>query len=226
MADSVTRRDVLKGMVVVGGYAAWPGSFPMIQQQTVPKPIARIANFERMAYGMFIHWGLYSLVGRGEWTYLMHKHDQDEYKSLMSSFTAREFDGAEIARVAKQAGMKYVTLTSRHHDGFSLYDTQGLNEYDAPHSAAGRDLIKDFVEGCRSEGIVPMLYHTTLDWVEPRFNNDFDGYLHYLQESVEVLCSNYGEIGGFWFDGNWSKKKLTGRKRSCMRLSASISPRR
>ncbi len=212
MAKDVSRRDVLKGMAAAGGYVAWPGGFPMIQQQTVPKPIPRIAAFEQMGFGMFIHWGLYSLESRGEWTLLLHGPDKEKYRQHMKSFTASEFDGAAIARVAKNAGMKYVTLTSRHHDGFSLYDTRGLNDYDAPHSAAGRDLIQEFVEGCRSEGVIPMLYHTTLDWVEPRFNDDFDGYLEYLRNSVEILCSNYGEIGGFWFDGNWSKKDADGKE--------------
>ena len=102
--------------------------------------------------------------------------------------------------------MKYITLTSRHHEGFSLYDTRGLSDWDVMHSPAGRDLIADFVEGCRAEGIVPFLYHTTLDWHHPEFNKDFNAYLEYLKKSVEILCRNYGELGGLWFDGNWSKK--------------------
>jgi alpha-L-fucosidase len=102
--------------------------------------------------------------------------------------------------------MRYVTLTSRHHDGFSLYDTRGLSPYDVTHTPAGRDLIADFVEGCRAEGVVPMLYCTTLDWSDPRFEADFSAYLQYLRDSVELLCTRYGPIGGFWFDGNWSKR--------------------
>jgi alpha-L-fucosidase len=102
--------------------------------------------------------------------------------------------------------MKYITLTSRHHDGFSLYDTRGLTDHDVMHTPAKRDLIKNFVEGCRAEGIVPFLYHTTLDWWQDSFNSDFNAYLDFLQKSVEILCTNYGPIGGFWFDGNWSKK--------------------
>ena len=101
--------------------------------------------------------------------------------------------------------MRYITLTTRHHDGFSLYDTRGLSDHDAPHSAAGRDLIADFVDGCRQEDIVPFFYHTTLDWYQQSFDEDFDAYLDYLHSSVEILCTQYGEIGGLWFDGNWSK---------------------
>lgn len=205
MAKEIDRRQFLQGVAATAGAAAWPGGFPMIQQ-SVPKPIPRIANFERMAFGMFVHWGLYAQVGKGEWALNNHRIPHDEYRALMKEFTASEFSGRKLAQTAKRAGMRYVTLTSRHHDGFSLYDTRGLNTYDAPHSAAGRDLILDFVNGCREEGIVPMLYHTTLDWVEPRFNNDFEGYLQYLRDSVEILCTEYGEVGGFWFDGNWSKR--------------------
>ncbi len=102
--------------------------------------------------------------------------------------------------------MKYITLTTRHHEGFSLYDTRGLSDWDAMHAPARRDLVKDFVDGCRAEGIVPFFYHTTLDWYQESFEDDFDAYLDYLHQSVEILVTEYGHIGGLWFDGNWSKK--------------------
>ncbi|MBT3344446.1 MAG: alpha-L-fucosidase, partial [Gemmatimonadetes bacterium] len=89
--------------------------------------------------------------------------------------------------------------------GFSLYDTRGLSDHDAPHSPAGRDLVAELIEGCRAEGVIPFFYHTTLDWFQPSFSDDFDAYLDYLHSSVEILCSQYGEIGGLWFDGNWSR---------------------
>ncbi|MGL4737413.1 MAG: alpha-L-fucosidase [Cellulosilyticaceae bacterium] len=165
----------------------------------------RIAEFEEMAYGMFIHWGLYSQLGKGEWVQCMHGIPLEKYMPLKDTFTAEDFDAKAIAKLAKRAGMKYITLTTRHHDGFSLYDTKGLNDYDAVHSPAGRDLIAEFVEACREEGIMPFFYHTTLDWYRKDFNEDFDSYLEYLRQSVEILCTQYGPIGGLWFDGNWSK---------------------
>ena len=171
----------------------------------IPVPEKRIARFEKLGFGMFIHWGLYSQLGRGEWVQFVEKIPKEEYAKLKDTFTAKEFNGREIAKIAKRAGMNYITLTTRHHEGFSLYDTRGLNDYDAPHSPAGRDLIKDFVEGCRAEGILPMFYHTTLDWYNDDFNGNFKEYLKYLRRSVEILCTEYGEIGGLWFDGNWSK---------------------
>ena len=168
--------------------------------------LKRIDEFEKLAYGLFIHWGLYSLLSQGEWTLNQHKIPPSEYEGLAKTFTAEHFDGRALARLAKESGMRYVTLTTRHHDGFSLYDTCGLTDYDAPHSGAKRDLVAEFVEGCRAEGIVPFFYHTTLDWRHPSFRDDFSGYLEYLRASVELLCKNYGRIGGFWFDGNWSRR--------------------
>ena len=171
----------------------------------IPTPEKRIADFENMGFGMFIHYGLYSQLGQGEWIMNIARIGREEYAKLAKTFTAADFDAGKIARTAKAAGMKYITLTTRHHDGFSLYDTCGLSDYDAPHSPAGRDLIREFVDACNAEGILPMFYHTTLDWHMESFENDFDSYLKYLQDSVEVLCTRYGKIGGLWFDGNWSR---------------------
>ncbi|MFG0253027.1 MAG: alpha-L-fucosidase, partial [Phycisphaerales bacterium JB038] len=107
-------------------------------------PVAedRIARFEDLAFGMFVHWGIYSQLGKGEWAKHMYGIPTDEYMKLMDTFTAEDFNGRELARLAKRAGMKYITHTSRHHDGFSLYDTRGLSKYDVMHTPAGRDLIQ------------------------------------------------------------------------------------
>ncbi len=206
----LTRRDFLAVTGAAGaGVGVMVGAAGAVEacsaESAIPVPLPRVARFEHLAFGMFVHWGLYSQLGRGEWVMYMEKIPVAEYRKLRDTFTAKEFSGRALARIARKAGMKYITLTSRHHEGFSLYDTRGLSDYDAPHSAAGRDLIADFVEGCRTEGIVPFLYHTTLDWYQESFEKDFNAYLDYLYASVEVLCRNYGELGGLWFDGNWSK---------------------
>lgn len=161
---------------------------------------------------MFVHYGLYSIPGKGEWIQENHKIPKSQYITLKEKFTAEHFDAAAIAALARKAGMKYICLTTRHHDGFSLYDTRGLCDFDAVHSPAGRDLVAEFVEGCRSEGIIPFFYHTTLEWYQESFENDFNAYLDYLIKSVELLCTNYGEIGGLWFDGNWSKPDANWRE--------------
>ena len=171
----------------------------------IPKPEKRIAEFENFGFGMFVHWGLYSQMGRGEWIQHQAKICCKEYEKLASTFTASEFDARKWAEIAKDAGARYITLTTRHHDGFSLYDTKGLNCYDAPHTPCGRDLIREFVDACNEFGLAPFFYHTTLDWHHPAFKTDFKAYLQYLRDSVEVLCTQYGKIGGLWFDGNWSR---------------------
>lgn len=177
----------------------------MTDQQRIPEPLPRIKRFSDLGFGMFIHWGIYSQLGKGEWIQNIGQIPKEEYVKLAETFTADEFDADAIARLAKESGMNYIVLTTRHHDGFSLYDTCGLNTYDAPHSAAGRDLIREYVDACNRHDIIPFFYHTTLDWHNPDFENDFDAYLKYLNRSVEILCTNYGPIGGLWFDGNWSR---------------------
>ncbi len=164
-----------------------------------------IANFKKMAMGLFCHFGLYSVLGKGEWYYESGKISWEEYARISERFYIKEDWAQELVATAKSAGAKYLVLTTRHHDGFSLFDTQGLNDFDAPHSACGRDLIREFVDACKAEGIIPFFYHTLLDWSMDCYKNDFPKYIDYLVKSIEILCTNYGEIGGFWFDGMWDR---------------------
>ena len=174
--------------------------------KSVPVAAPYIARFEQLGFGMFVHFGLYSLLGRGEWVRELEHIPAEEYEPLARKFAPGDMGG--IVKVAKAAGCRYVTLTTRHHDGFSLYDTCGIRNadgFDTLHTPVGRDLVAEFVTRCRENDILPFFYHTTLDWHRPEFNSDFPAYLEYLRDSVEQLCRNYGRIGGFWFDGNWSK---------------------
>lgn len=164
-----------------------------------------IKRFERHGFGMFVHFGLYSNIALGEWAYNNCPGVKENYHEAFEKFNPDPDWAEKLVATAKSAGCKYITLTTRHHDGFSLYDTCGLNDYDAPHSPAGRDLIREFVDQCNAQGIIPFFYHTLLDWYEPHFNTDFPKYLEYLRASVEILCTRYGKIGGLWFDGKWSK---------------------
>ena len=152
---------------------------------------------------MFVHFGLYSILGTGEWSKHSLNISDEAYESLKDRFEPKQDWAAELVKIAKNAGCKYITLTTRHHDGFSLYDTCGLNDYDAPHAKCGRDLIREFVDACNQEGIIPFFYHTLLDWREESYQTDFPKYLEYLRKSVEIICKNYGKIGGIWFDGMW-----------------------
>ena len=164
-----------------------------------------VTSFEKRAFGLFVHFGLYSTLAKGEWAKEVHAIADSEYEQLVSKFKVKKSWAKDLVKIAKKAGCKYITLTTRHHDGFSLFDTKGLNDYDAPHSACGRDLVREFVDACREADILPMFYHTLLDWKHPDFNTNFPAYIDYLVKSVEILCANYGKIGGLWFDGMWAK---------------------
>lgn len=164
-----------------------------------------VTSFEKRAFGLFVHFGLYSTLAKGEWAKEVHAIADSEYEQLVSKFKVKKTWAKDLVKLAKKAGCKYITLTTRHHDGFSLFDTKGLNDYDAPHSPCGRDLIREFVDACNEADILPMFYHTLLDWKHPDFNTNFPSYIDYLIKSVEILCTNYGKIGGLWFDGMWSK---------------------
>lgn len=163
-----------------------------------------IKEFENMGFGMFVHFGLYSVIGKGEWSKKNLGIPDEEYGSAYESFFPKSNWAAELVRVAKSTGCKYITLTTKHHEGFCLYDTKGLSNYDAPH-ACGRDLVKEFVDACGAENIVPFFYHALLDWYPESYKNNFPEYLKYLRDNIKLLCCNYGKIGGFWFDGQWDK---------------------
>jgi len=164
-----------------------------------------IDNFKHLGFGMFVHFGLFSVMGKGEWAKAFRNISDEKYEMLTTKFKVKKTWAEKLVTTAKNAGCKYITLTTRHHDGFSLYDTNGLSDYDAPHSASGRDLIKEFTDECNKQGIVPFFYHTLLDWRNPDYKNDFPKYIDYLVKSLELLCKNYGKVGGFWFDGMWDK---------------------
>jgi len=164
-----------------------------------------IKDFENYGLGMFVHFGIYSVLGHGEWAKFIEEIPWNEYQKYFDVFNPDPNWAKELVKTAKSAGCKYITLTARHHDGFSLYDTCGLNEFDAIHAPCKRDLIKEFVDECNKNEIIPFFYHTLLDWHEKSYEENFKEYLVYLRKSVEILCTNYGKIGGIWFDGMCNK---------------------
>lgn len=165
---------------------------------------SRIERFRQKGLGLFVHYGPYVQYQHGEWTLNLRQMDPAVYESKALCYDYSCFDAENIIKAAKACGARYVTFTARHHDGFSLYDTRGLSDYDIMHTPNGRDIVKEFCDACHANGIMPFLYHTTLDWHHPDFTENFDRYQDYLKASIEILCRNYGEIGGFWLDGNWS----------------------
>ncbi|MEG0763016.1 MAG: alpha-L-fucosidase [Oscillospiraceae bacterium] len=164
-----------------------------------------IADFQSRGFGLFVHYGAYIQYNNGEWAMKLRNHNAKEYEQKALALDYSSFNADNLIASAKACGAKYITFTTRHHDGFSLYDTRGLSDYDIMHTKNGRDVVKEFTDACHNNDIMPFLYHTTADWHHPAFENNFKEYLQYLRNSLEILCRNYGEIGGFWLDGNWSR---------------------
>ena len=191
-------------------------------EKNIPVAPQYIKDFEQLGFGMFVHYGLYSQIGHGEWIFKYIKNGMPEYQKLADTFDCVGMH--EIVSTAKAAGCKYICLTTRHHEGFSLYDPCGLSDFNALNSPAGRDLIAEFVDECRKVDIVPFFYHTTLDWHHPDFENNFDAYLDYLYKSVEILCTRYGKIGGLWFDGNWSKPNADWKEDDLYKMIHRLQP--
>ncbi|TFE25164.1 alpha-L-fucosidase [Cohnella luojiensis] len=177
-------------------------------------------------FGMFIHWGLYAIPARGEWVRSYEYMSNEAYQPYFDEFDPVRYDPKEWARAAKQAGMKYAVLTAKHHDGFCLFDSK-LTEYKATNTRAKRDLIKEYVEAFRAEGLKVGLYYSLIDWHHPDYpavgnhpmrNNDdyknkeidFDQYLDYMHGQVKELLTNYGTIDVMWFD--YSFDDMTGEK--------------
>lgn len=174
-------------------------------------------------FGMFIHWGLYTIPARGEW-YLSHeKITSEEYQKYFDEFDPVDYNPKEWARIAKEAGMKYAVLTTKHHDGFCLFDS-ALTDYKATNTKAGRDLVREYVDAFRAEGLKIGFYYSLLDWHHPDYphygdwyhpmreneewkdrKHNFDNYVKYLHGQVEELCTNYGKIDIFFFDFSYDK---------------------
>ena len=167
-----------------------------------------IENWRDQKFGMFIHYGLYSVQGRGEWAMFIEQQDIDEYKKLANDITAENFDADKWAKIAKSAGMKYMVLTAKHHDGFSLWDSKSCMEnHTVMNSACKRDLIKEYTTACRENGLMVGLYYSPLDWRFPGFfaprlyKTNAEALVKQTHDQIRELLTGYGKIDLLWFDG-------------------------
>ena len=179
---------------------------------------ARVQWFREARFGMFIHWGLYSIPARGEWVRSDEQMPESEYMPYFDEFNPRDYNPRAWAKAAKEAGMQYVVLTAKHHDGFCLFDSQ-YTDFKSTNTKLGRDIVRDFVEAVRAEGLRVGLYFTLIDWHHPDYphygdryhpmrnhpecsneNRDFNRYLEYMFNQAREICSNYGKLDLLWFD--------------------------
>ena len=176
--------------------------------------------FQDAKFGLFVHWGVYSILGNGEWVMNNTKIPINQYEKLPDFFNPIDFDPYEWIDIVKKAGMKYIVITSKHHDGFAMYDSK-ISNYDiVENTPYKKDVLKMLADACEKEGIKLYFYYSHLDWHHPDFysggrtggsytgrSNDrnFPAYIDYMNTQLTELLINYGPIGGIWFDGIWDK---------------------
>ncbi|MDR2534601.1 MAG: alpha-L-fucosidase [Treponema sp.] len=196
--------------------------------QRILERTARTKWFNEARFGMFIHWGLYAIPARGEWVRSVERMPQEEYLRYFKEFSPSQYEPRKWAKLAKKAGMKYAVMTAKHHDGFCLWDT-GLTDFKAPNTPAGRDLVKEYLEAFRAEGLRVGLYFSIIDWRHPDFphyrdrqhpmrdnqaydnkNRNFDRYLEFMHGQIRELLTNYGHLDIMWFD--FSYNDMAGEK--------------
>ena len=180
--------------------------------------------FVKERFGMFIHFGLYAMPARHEWVKTWEKISEEHYDKYFKYFNPDLFDAKDWARQAKEAGMKYVVLTSKHHEGFCLFDSK-YTDYKITNTPFGRDLVKEYVEAFRAEGLKVGFYYSLIDWHHPDFTIDFlhprrddedaeklnEGrnmkkYAEYMRNQVTELLTNYGKIDILWFDYSYESR--------------------
>jgi len=194
----------------------------------------RTAWFRHDRFGLFIHWGLYSVGGRGEWIQSAECISPKDYMRYFKAFDPVDYNPREWLRIAKNAGMRYAVMTAKHNDGFCLFDSE-YTDFKATNTRAGRDLIREYIEACRAEGLKVGLFYSLIDWNHPDYphygdafhpqrNNistkdqprDFNRYIEYMHAQVKELCTKYGKIDILWFD--FSYGEMSGEKWQATKL--------
>ncbi|QNR84355.1 alpha-L-fucosidase [Pedobacter riviphilus] len=190
------------------------------------------AWFNDARFGLFIHWGPFSIPGSGEWVMNERKLNVHNYTNLKDFFNPVEFNAEQWVSMAKNAGMKYITLITRHHDGFSMWDTK-YSDFNIMNTPYKKDIVKLMADECHKQGIKLYLYYSLLDWRREDYphetgrtgqnsgrtgKGDYASYLQFMKNQLTELLTNYGEIGGIWFDGHWDQTEPEGSKDRTSRI--------
>nr|WP_299073362.1 alpha-L-fucosidase [uncultured Allomuricauda sp.] len=204
---------------------------PMPEYTPTQANLEARATFQDMKFGMFIHWGVYSVLGDGEWVMHQQKIPLETYKKLPKFFDPEDFNAEEWVKIAKSAGMKYITITSRHHDSFSMFDTNATDYDIIDATRFDRDPLKELAEACKKGGIQLNFYYSLLDWAREDYKNGRKGdeaawneYIKFMKTQLTELLTNYGKIGCIWFDGHWDRKQANWHYDEIYALIHELSP--
>jgi len=201
--------------------------------------------FQDAKFGLFIHWGVYSVMAGGgdqgiaEWIMNQKQIPIEQYEKLPSFFYPVKFDPAEWVSMVKKAGMKYITITSKHHDGFAMYDSNVSDYNIVAKTPFGKDVLKQLKAECDKQDIKLFFYYSQLDWHHPDYyprgrtgkdytgrpqSGDWNEYIDYMNAQLAELLTNYGEVGGIWFDGMWDKPDAEWRLEETYKLIHDLQP--
>ncbi|MBW6500704.1 MAG: alpha-L-fucosidase [Bacteroidales bacterium] len=235
---------ILSGLLLTTSHLATA----QLPKEAEAQKAARMQWWTEARFGMFIHWGLYALPARHEWVKNRERMTNEQYQKYFELFNPDLYNPQAWARMAKEAGMKYVVLTAKHHEGFCLWDSK-FTDYKATNTPAGKDLIKEYVEAFRAEGLKVGFYYSLIDWHHPDYTidsrhpqrqesdeeyeklnkgKDMNRYRIYMKNQVRELLANYGEISIIWFDFSFPGKNGKGRadwdSEGLIKLARSLQP--
>ena len=194
--------------------------------------------FRDAKFGIFVHWGVYSLLGQGEWVMENRGIPVSTYEWLATTFNPVKFDAHAWVSLAKDAGAKYITITSRHHDGFSMFSTAATKYNIVDWTQFKRDPLKELADECRRQGLKLFFYYSQLDWHHPDYwprgrtglktgrpeGGSWPRYLDFMDSQLTELLTQYGSIGGIWFDGMWDKPNADWRLPTTYALIHRLQP--
>jgi len=231
-------RPVCSATILCAVLAGFSSASAQETYTPAPENLKERAWFQDAKFGLFIHWGVYSVLGDGEWVMETRPINRADYAKLPNFFNPRQFDPAAWVTLAKRAGMKYITITSKHHDGFAMFDSRLTDWNVVARTPYGKDVIGMLAAECHRQGIKLFFYYSQLDWHSEDYfprgrtghgagrpdSGNWDAYLNFMDGQLRELLTNYGEIGGVWFDGMWDKPDAEWRLRRTYALIHQLQP--
>jgi alpha-L-fucosidase len=237
----MTRRQALQ--TAAAAPAALSALAPQARAQAAPyqpTPVNLKARewFQDAKFGLFVHWGVYSVLAKGEWVMNNDRMTVERYRHLPPRFNPVKYNPADWVALAKAAGQRYITITSKHHDGFAMWGTKQKQWNIVDDTPYAKDVLKPLADECRRQDVKLLFYHSHLDWTHPDYfprgrtglhsgrpeSGDFNRYLDFMDAQLTELLTNYGDIAGIWFDGIWDRKDAEWRLRQTYDLIHRLQP--